>query len=187
MELMEAIYHRRAIRDYTPAPVDTATIRMLIEAATQAPSAMNLQPWSFAVVASRDRLSQFSDEAKAYLLQHIKDFPTLSRYRDRFADQSFNIFYNASVLVVVCAIASDTQAVEDCALATQNLMLAAYANGLGTCCIGFARPWLNTSAGKAALGIPATLVPVIPIIIGRPKVIVAGQPRRSPDIHWLLP
>ncbi len=187
MELMEAIYHRRAIRDYTPASVDTATIRMLIEAATQAPSAMNLQPWSFAVVTSRDHLLRFSEEAKAYLLRHIPDFPKLSHYRDRFADPGFNIFYNAPALVVLCATTADTQAAEDCALAAQNLMLAAHGHGLGTCCIGFARPWLNTPAGKAALGIPPAHVPIVPVIIGWPKETVSGHPRRPPDIHWLLP
>ena len=185
MELMDAIYHRRAIRDYTPAAVDTATIRMLIEAATQAPSAMNLQPWSFVVVTSRDRLSRISEEAKAYLLKRLPDFPVLSRYRDRFADRSFNIFYNAPALVVVCATAADTQAAEDCALAAQNLMLAAHGHGLGTCCIGFARPWLNTPAAKAALGIPLTHAPIVPIIVGWPKETVSGHPRRPPDIHWL--
>lgn len=185
MELMDAIYHRRAIRDYTPAAVDTATIRMLIEASTQAPSAMNLQPWSFVVVTSRDRLSRISEEAKAYLLKRLPDFPVLSRYRDRFADRSFNIFYNAPALVVVCATAADTQAAEDCALAAQNLMLAAHGHGLGTCCIGFARPWLNMPAAKAALGIPLTHAPIVPIIVGWPKETVSGHPRRPPDIHWL--
>lgn len=185
MDLMEAIYHRRAIRDYAPEPVDTATIRMLIEAATQAPSAMNLQPWGFAVVTNRDRLLRFSDEAKAHLLKTVPDFSTLSRYRDRFKDRSFNIFYNAPVLVVVCATSGDTQAAEDCALAAQNFMLAAYGHGLGTCCIGFARPWFNTPAGKAALGIPAVQAPVIPVIVGQPAGAVAAHPRRPPEIHWV--
>lgn len=48
MELMRAITSRRAVRDYTDALVPPEEIRALIEAAVLAPSARNLQPWSFA-------------------------------------------------------------------------------------------------------------------------------------------
>ena len=46
MELMEAIYHRRAVRSFRAAAVDPEILRSLIEAAVQAPSAINLQPTS---------------------------------------------------------------------------------------------------------------------------------------------
>ena len=185
MNLMDAIYHRRAIRDYSDAPVDQELIRFVIAAAIEAPNAMNRQPWSFVVVTSRAVLDHCAERAKAHMLSMLSANPHLAGYREHLATPSFNIFYNAPALVVVCATAGDTQAAEDCALAAQNLMLAAHGHGLGTCCIGFARPWFDTSAGKAALGIPAAHVPVIPIIIGWPKEAVSGHPRRPPDIHWL--
>ena len=50
MELMEVIRNRRAVREYTDTSIDRATIERLIEAAVLAPSAMNLQPWAFAVL-----------------------------------------------------------------------------------------------------------------------------------------
>ena len=60
-------------------------------------------------------------------------------------------------------------AVEDCALAAENLMLAARGAGLGTCWIGFSQGWLGTPEGKALLKLPAAYKPVAPIIVGHPK------------------
>ena len=53
-------------------------------------------------------------------------------------------------------------------LAAENLMLAAYAAGLGTCWIGVAQGFLNALDGKAMLGLPAAWVPVAPVIVGHP-------------------
>jgi hypothetical protein len=57
------------------------------------------------------------------------------------------------VLIVICAADADDWAIEDCALAAENLMLGAYALGLGTCWIGFAQRWLTTADGKSVLGV----------------------------------
>ena len=68
MELLEAIYQRRSVRHFTEAPVPPALINELIKAAIQAPSAMNQQPWAFAVIRGRARLHDYSERAKAHLL-----------------------------------------------------------------------------------------------------------------------
>jgi nitroreductase len=75
--------------------------------------------------------------------------------------------------------------VEDCALAAENLMLAAYAAGLGTCWIGFAPSFLDTPDGKRALGLPAPWVPVAPLIVGHPGAPPAPVPRKEPEIRWV--
>ena len=62
--------------------------------------------------------------------------------------REFNIFYDAGILVVFCARNRDPGAAEDCGLAAENFMLAALDFGLGTCPIGFARPWLRISGSK---------------------------------------
>jgi CBS domain-containing protein len=54
----------------------------------------------------------------------------------------FSILFGTPALVVVLAKSSGTQSAEDCYLAAENLMLAARNEGLGSCWIGFARPWL---------------------------------------------
>ena len=99
-------------------------------------------------------------------------------------DQKFDIFYDAPVLIVIATSVETNWAVEDCALAAENLMLAARALDLGTCWIGFAQGWLATAAGKAALNIPTAYRPVAPIIVGHPKSFPAPVPRKEPEIHW---
>jgi nitroreductase len=185
MDVIEAIMHRRAIREFTTQTVDTEAIRSLIAAAIQAPSAMNLQPWAFAVVRDRERLDSISERAKAHLLKTIEEGSPLAALRDRLEDPAFDIFYGAPLLIIVCATSAETGSAEDCALAAENLMLAAHAAGLGTCWIGLARPWLNLADAKTELGLPAHFVPVAPLIIGHPK----GKPeihgRRDPEIIWI--
>ena len=74
---------------------------------------------------------------------------------------------------------------EDCALAAATLMLAAHAAGLGTCWIGFAQGFLNTPAGKQALGLPDAWVSVAPIILGHPRSTTPPVPRNEPSIRWV--
>jgi nitroreductase len=185
MDLLEAIYHRRATRDYTDESVGEDLIARLIDAAIQAPSAVNQQPWSFAVVRDRVLLDRISRQSKAHMLANLPDMPSSEHFRTLLSDADFQIFYHAPVLIVISAVAGSHWAVEDCTLAAQNLMLAAHAAGLGSCWIGFAQDWLGTPDGKAALGLPATFIPVAPLIIGRPKSPPPPVPRKAPDIHWI--
>jgi nitroreductase len=85
----------------------------------------------------------------------------------------------APALIVISAQAQGVWITEDCALAAENLMLAAFAEGFGTCWIGFAQSSLNTSEGKAALGVPDSWVPIAPIVVGRPRSAQQPVPRRE--------
>jgi nitroreductase len=185
MEINEAISGRRSTRDYTGQPVDEETVRRLIDAAVHAPSASNGQPWTFTVVRDQVLLDRISDAAKAHMLATLPDGPQSDRYRTMLSDASFHIFYHASALILISGTAQSPWVGADCALAAENLMLAAYSEGLGTCWIGFAQGFLNTSDGKSALGLPATSVPVAPIIVGHPKSKVAPVPRKEPEIRWI--
>ena len=185
MDLKEAIYTRRAVREFTAEPVDDKTIHELIEAAAQAPSAVNLQPCSFWVVRDRSVLAQISREAKAYMLRSTPVGLMSHHFQQILNDANFDIFYHAPVLIVIATVADIPWAVEDCALAAENLMLAARGAGLGTCWIGFAQGWLGTPEGKALLKLPATYKPVAPIIVGHPKSAPPAVPRKEPEIRWL--
>jgi nitroreductase len=102
------------------------------------------------------------------------------------ADPGFNIFYDAGTLVVICAAPKNEFVAADCWLAAENLMLAACAAGMGTCCIGFAVPVLNAPDVKTELGIPADVRAIVPIIVGVPRGEALPVPRKAPVIlKWI--
>jgi nitroreductase len=182
-DVLTVIAERRATRSYTEEEVDRGTIERLLDAAVQAPSAMHLEPWAFVVFEGRDRLRQFSEEAKCHLLQGAgESLPAI--VRTMLVDPAFNIFYGAPALIVICATSAEPQAAEDCCLAAQNIMLAAHAAGLATCPIGFARSWLNSPATKRKFGISENLVPVFPVILGHAEQHPDSPGRRAPVVFW---
>lgn len=185
MDLKEAIYSRRATRAFTTDPVDERTLRTLIDAATQAPSAVNAQPWAFCVVRDKALLAKISQQAKAYVVRSTPLGLVSHHFEQILYDPEFDIFYRAPALIVICTTSAIPWAVEDCALAAQNLMLAARGVGLGTCWIGFAQGWLGTAEGKSALGLPAVYLPIAPIVVGHPKSAPPPVPRKEPEIRWI--
>lgn len=185
MNLREAIYTRRTVRQFTPEAIDDKTIRELIDAAIQAPSAVNQQPCSFCVVRDKAVLARISREAKAHMLKTTPVALISHHFNEILNDPNFDIFYHAPVLIVISTVADIPWAVEDCALAAENLMLAARDAGLGTCWIGFAQSWLATPEGKATLKLPAAYKPVAPIIVGRPQSTPPPVPRKEPEIRWI--
>ncbi len=163
MDLKEAIYSRRAVREFTSQPVNEEVLRQLIDAAIQAPSAVNQQPWLFTVVRDKELLARISREAKAHMLKTSAAALASHHFQSVLENPEFDIFYHAPALIVISAPAGPW-IVEDCALAAENVMLAACAAGLGTCWIGFAQGWLGTPEGKSALKLSSTIVPVAPIM-----------------------
>jgi nitroreductase len=184
MELKYVIVVRRAIRSFTPQPVGKTQIEALIDAAIQAPSAMNTQPWMFHVISDQSLLARVSSEAKRHMLKTTALGTAAHHFEAMLSDEAFHIFYHAPTVIVICAVAESPWAQIDCSLAAQNLMLSAYEFGIGSCWIGFAQSWLNTNEGKALLGIATEHVPVAPIAIGYPTGTVPTIPRREPLISW---
>lgn len=183
MELQAAITSRRSVRSYTTTKVDRPTIDKLLQAAIQAPSAMNSQPWAYGVIQDAALLQAYSDRSKQLLLALLDQVPKLNKYKPALENPEFNIFYNAQSLIIIFAKAQDPQHYEDCCLAAQNLMLAAHSLNLGTCWIGFARPFLNLPAVKAELAVPAEFEAVAPIVVGYPQVgRPPAVPRKPPEI-----
>jgi len=160
-------------------------IGRLIDAAVRAPNAVNQQPWTFTIVRDRGLLDRISRDAKSHMLATMPPGLHSDHFRSLLSDADFHIFYHAPVLIVIAAAAQGPWIVEDCALAAENLMLAAYAVGLGTCWIGFAQSYLNTPEGKKALDLPAACVPIAPIIVGHPKAMPAAASRKEPLTRWV--
>lgn len=170
--VLENIANRKSVRAYTDEPVSDADIETLLRAAMAAPSAMNRQPWEFIVVNDRDSL-----DALAGKLRHAK------------------MLAQAPLAIVVCAetmlTLRDGTVVEnlfwehDASAATENLLLAAEALGLGAVWTAASDPERSAVVCEA-LGITGTVKPLCVIPIGHPAN-PDEQPKDkwNPDkIHW---
>ena len=187
MDFLQVVEQRRAVRKYRPAPIARSLIERLIHTATLAPSAMNLQPWAFAVVTNITRIDEYARRAKELIFADPHVLERFAGARGMLSDPGFSMFYHAPVLVLVLAKAGEEQAREDCCLAAQTLMLAARDAGLGTCWIGLGRPWLDLPDTKAEFGIPSHYHVVAPIVMGHPTAWPESHGRHAAEIHWVAP
>ena len=182
VDLLDAIYARRAMRAYTGRRVEPEVVRRLLDIAIRAPSAVNAQPWAFVVVQDVALLKRISDRAKRATLAHAEPGTRVWEHRAMLEDPAFNVFYDATTLIVICASPAGGQSNEDCCLAGQTLMLAAHGLGLATCPIGFAREALNEAEFRRELAIPADHAAVFPLIVGYAREVPPATERREPRI-----
>jgi nitroreductase len=184
MEIFETINSRHSTREYLPEAPSDALIECLLDAAIRAPCAVNRQPWHFTVVSNRSLLDEISRRAKAYMTQSRPlDLP--EHLYEKLTDPQFHVFYRAPTLIVVSANQQGPWIEADCALAAQNLMLAARAKGLGSCWIGLSQPFLATDDGRKALQIPASDYPIAPIVIGKPNRDALPSQRKPVSVNWV--
>ena len=149
MEAMEAILSRRSIRKYTDQPVPGEVIDELMQAAMAAPTANNQQDWQFVVVTDREILDQIP-QIHAYA-QMAKEAP---------------------MAIVVCgdlkAAKLEAFWVQDCAAATQNILVAITAKGLGGVWCGVHPRQERVAQFQELLGLPQHVVPFCLIVAGYP-------------------
>ncbi|HJA76341.1 MAG TPA: nitroreductase family protein [Candidatus Desulfovibrio gallistercoris] len=149
MEFFEALRTRRSIRKYTAEPVAQEDVRVMLEAAMLAPSASNRQPWHFVVVDDRATLDRIAAEHP---------------YAKMAAD--------APLAIVVCGDldAEKTKGfwVQDCSAATQNLMLAGRALGIGSVWCGLHPVEDRVAPIRRILGLPDNIIPLSLVVMGHP-------------------
>jgi nitroreductase len=150
MDTLEAIRTRRSIRAYTRQPVSPAAVESLLRAAMSAPSAMDQRPWQFVVVTDRAKL----DGLTAIL-------------------PGGQMLQQAPLAIVFCGDPTrETKLqgywMQDCSAATENLLLAAHAQGLGAVWIGVYPAEGQVRGVRERLGIPAAVVPFSIVALGHP-------------------
>ena len=158
MNSIECIKSRATVRSFRPDPVPDKTIEDIIEAAMQAPSAGNAQDWEFVIVTKKET-------------------------KDRLVEASWGqeFIAGAPVVIIVCSNTkrigsaygergTTLYSVQDTAAATQNLMLAAWDTGLGTCWVGS----FNEEKVREVLVLPTHVRPLAIIPMGFP----ASKPQK---------
>jgi nitroreductase len=181
--VMSAIKGRRAIRSFEERTVPESAIQIILEAATYAPTAINLQPWKFVIITNKNEMKKLSDLAKPALIRALPDVgdESIAGLKQRLSTPQYNVFYNAPLLIIVAG-AKSLFAPNDCSMAAQNMMLAAYSLGIGSCWIGSAVPITNEPKLKAELGIPEDHEVYAAVIFGYPKENPKTPQKRAPIV-----
>jgi nitroreductase len=168
VETLDAIKGRRSVRSYTDKEIPREQLEKIMEAAIWSPSGGNEQPWEFIVVENKDDIKK------------IKTF-------------SPGIFGNPAAIIIVCRdlkrayevcseLGRDTLSMMDISMASQNIMLAAYDVGIGSCAVRS----FGISAIKRLYDLPDHIEPELLLILGYPEKIPEPPKRReiSEVIHW---
>lgn len=171
MELMEGLLTRRSIRKYQDKPISKDVLAQIIKAGQYAPSAHNTQPWEFLVIEDKEALKHFRVMQRSAL----------------FAE-------NAAAVILVCGREdiSFSRAKEgwsyidiDCSAATENILLAAHALGVGACWCGASPMTGPIAAIKEYFQLPENVKPFSIVVLGYPEETPKQPARDNPErIHW---
>jgi nitroreductase len=172
---------RRSCRAFLPGPVEENVIEQVIDAALQAPSPLNSQPWSFVVVTSPEMQQTIRDEAARYKQELIEKsgWKWLEKY---------SLDYVGTVPVMIAVFGNPLKSGADslmeesggawrdaCGAAIQNAMLMAES-------LGFATLWFtmyNKENLARLLGVDPPRVPLALLFLGKADGPVSVQPRKS--------
>ena len=146
-ESIQTIFSRRSIRKYTQEPVSEKDLQTLLEAGMAAPSASNRKPWHFVAITERETLDALAE-----------------------AHRYGKMLFQAPLCIAVCGdeAVSERFWVQDCSAATENILLAAAALGLGAVWLGVHPSKERVKDVKEILGIPGAVTPLNLISIGHP-------------------
>jgi nitroreductase len=149
METLKAILTRRSIRKYSDKNIPEESFEILLKAAMHAPSGRNKQPWHFIVITDRKILNELAG-----------------------VNPSWMMLEEAATAIVVCGDLeledAESFIIQDCAAATQNILLAAHELGLGAVWLGVHPREERLKPLVKILNIPGHILPVSMVSIGKP-------------------
>ncbi|MGE4297996.1 MAG: nitroreductase family protein [Desulfovibrionaceae bacterium] len=213
VQLIRLMRSRRSCRHYRPDPPPRALLEDLVRAAITAPSGTNSQCWTFTMLPEREhvlalgqavgaffrRLNRLAARPWVRFLCSLAGKPALARYfRDHYASVADALaqwdatgrdmlFHGAPSAIMVGSRPGASCPAEDALMATQNLLLAAHALGLGACCIGYVVEAMRRDASIQRLaGIPSDETVHAVVALGYPSARFrrpAG--RRTPVMRWI--
>ncbi|MBR5834516.1 MAG: nitroreductase family protein [Bacteroidales bacterium] len=166
--VLENIHNRKSVRQYTAEPVSEEHIQTMLKAAMAAPSAVNYQPWRFVVVTEREQLDAMAEVLPFARMLKQAPLAIIVCGETLWFEGKENIFWQ-----------------QDCSAATQNLLLAAEALGLGAVWTGVYPDPQRSAELSAFLGLPETVQPLCAIPIGHPAGDDKPKDKWKPEnIHY---
>jgi nitroreductase len=165
MDLFEAIFTRRSIRRYSDKEIDNKIVDKIILAGMYAPSAVNKQPWHFIVFDKIETRNAIMEVHRSSMMLAEANKAILVCYDEKLQhDDGYGLL--------------------DCSAATQNMLLAAHALGIGSCWIGIYPRQTRMERLKEIFNLPDNIVPFALISLGYPAEIKESPDRLKPErIH----
>jgi len=195
--VFSAIKGRRSVRQYTREPLSKEEIEDIITAGRYAPSASNIQPWRFIVITNRELIAELSREIRKAMTRvltfssvlkvfsrELRDPASIRGLKHFAEDEEDVIFHDAPVLIFVVSRKGPFNN-ESCACAVENMMLAAYSMGLGSCWIGFVRFLRRGSTGLKKINVPDKHRVVAAVVFGHPEQVKLVAPMRKIEAGML--
>lgn len=182
-DVLETILHRRSIRRFDTRQIEEAALQQILQAGLYAPSAGGRQGVIFAVCQDRAVNERLGKIKRANSHPHMAAGSNyVSREQPSIADDPklTNAFYDAPTVITLFAPKNFLFSVDDCAVAAENMMLAADAWGIGSCYIGQGWPAFADPYGQEILrewGIPTDHYAVLQLLLGYPR---AGDKHPAP-------
>lgn len=149
MELMQGLITRRSVRQYTDQRVSDADITEIVTAGMYAPSARHQLIWEFVVITDREKLKKLSEGLHT-------------------APMAKSAAFGVAVCADLSRAASPDYWDQDCAAATQNILLACHDKGLGAVWVGMYPHAEREDVVKGICGIPAEIRVQSLILAGHP-------------------
>ena len=182
--VLKAIIERRSVRCFKPDPIPKELIEKIIEAGNWAPSAGNLQPWRFVVVEDeglRERLRETAIPRWRRIMETLKgkEPERYEIYSKRIGSKD-PVYHSAPVIIFVIGLSSI-----NCALACENMMMAAHSLGLGSCYVGWGALIRDNPDIIEILGLKGDERVLGPIVFGYPEKYPDPPAKKRPEIKWV--
>ena len=174
-EVMNTILHRRSIRRFDSRQIEESALQEILQAGLYAPSAGGRQGVIFAVCQDREINERLGRIKRANSHPRMATAASyVSREQPSIADDPklTNAFYDAPTVITFFAPKQFLFSVDDCAVAAENMMLAADALGIGSCYIGQGWPAFADPYGQEVLKnwrIPTDHYAVMQLVLGYPR------------------
>lgn len=195
--LYRLIHERRSVRQFKATPIESTSLDRMLEAAMWAPSAHNRQPWRFAMISHVDAKEKLAHAMADRLRFDLRADGLDEAAIERDAGRSYERLLAAPVVIVVCLSMAEMDtypeerrqqfeyqmAVQSVAMAAQNLLLAAHAEGLGACWL--CAPLFCQDTVRKTLDLPEDWEPQGAIIVGHPAS-HRSKARHSPETKILI-
>lgn len=175
-QVVETIMTRRSVRQYKPQAVEREKMQVIVDCGINAPNAMNKQPWEVRVVDNPEFINGVTELYK-------KANPKVAE------DPSFkNMFRNAPTVVFIGKDSASSSADLDCGLLCENMILAGWSMGIGSCCLGSPARFMQTPEASEylkQLGFSEGYELLLCIGFGYPDESPAAKPRDAQKVKFV--